>query len=74
MKLNISIPSFEETEERIEQLNDTNRTVIMAALQGTELNPLEKFVNENEPAGKEMESKFRSQLKEMLEWVVENNL
>ena len=39
---------------------------------GTDLNPLEKFVHSNEPAG-DYDSEWRSDLQNMLEFVVKAN-
>lgn len=41
------------------------------AIRIDEANPLERFIYENEPAGKEEESAFRDGLREALEWVVD---
>lgn len=65
----MDVPTFEEIDERLEQLHSSDRTIAEAVLYGSELNPLERFIYENEPAGKS-DTKFRKELREMLNYVV----
>lgn len=48
--MKIDIPTWEETAERVEQLENTDRTIAQCAISGDKLNPIEQFIYDNEPA------------------------
>lgn len=68
----VQIPTWAETEERLEQLERSDRTIAQCVLGGDRLDPIESFINNQEPAGRSEENKFRGQLQEMLDFVANN--
>lgn len=59
--MGIELPEYDEVAKKAKQLGED------------ELNPIEKFIHDNEPAGIEGETKFRTELQTMLDWAIENS-
>lgn len=57
MNINNKLPSWEESQKAIKEGMAT---------------PLHRFVFNNEPAGKAEEKQFRDELKELIEYILEN--
>ena len=63
--MKINIPTWKETAERVEQLEDIDRTIAQCVISGDKLNPIEQFIYDNEPAQKTL--KWRKGLSLALE-------
>lgn len=59
--MGIELPEYDEVAKKVKQVGED------------ELNPLEKFIHDNEPAGIEDETRVRKELQTMLDWVIENS-
>lgn len=60
--IKIKLPGYDEVEKKVKQVGED------------ELNPLEKFIYDNEPTGISEETRFRKELQSMLDYVVEHQI
>ena len=68
----IQIPTWQGCSERADNFERTDRTAAAAAINGSELTPLEKMIYSYEDADPEGACQYRNDLKELVEWCLNN--
>lgn len=66
----ITIPTWQECDERINNFKRTDRTVLAASFHGIKLNPLEKMVHSYDDSNYDLSHQFMNDLKNLVEWCV----
>lgn len=68
----VPIPTWGEVLEKQESIESRDRTIEECVRNGDALNPLEKLIYDNEPHGDDFAKRFRKDVSEAIEWVIEN--
>jgi hypothetical protein len=70
MPVNIQTPPWEDCEEKLGMLEDSNLTVERSLRLGGELSPLEKIIHSWEPANSASAQQFREDVTRLVEWCI----
>jgi hypothetical protein len=70
MNIEIDIPTWFDCNEKLENINRSNRTIEQALLNGSELTPLEVLVHNYDDADANRSEAFMAELKTLVEWCI----
>ena len=64
----LDIPTWQECDERLEQISRTDRTVAQAVMNGSELTPLEAVIHAYDDSDPNRSKQFIADIKKLAEW------